>query len=281
MLEAPSPAARSPRRPEHLTSAADASAPRPAAKLPAGNLRRRRAPATVCPSPGSVGSGRSRRRRGQRVPQRRALPGSALGLWFASHTDVTDGVSTNSNPQSCHATVRNSTATSETNPRTAAAAAATARGRARAAASRAAARWSRIGGDSFLLSPSQGRRGERPPRAEGSVRRWAGVSPRTRRLAPPSAGHSVCAKGLDFRPSASSPTPRAHGELHGGGTAPPPGKRWEQHLTLGARRPPRGRVSSGAFVPAAASSWRRPAADESRSGRAGKGRAGRRARACG
>lgn len=133
MLEAPSPAARSPRRPEHLTSAADASAPRPAAKLPAGNLRRRRAPATVCPSPGSVGSGRSRRRRGQRVPQRRALPGSALGLWFASHTDVTDSVSTNSNPQSCHATVRNSTATSETNPRTAAAAAATARGRARAA----------------------------------------------------------------------------------------------------------------------------------------------------
>lgn len=85
------------------------------------------------------------------------------------------------------------------------------------------------------------------------MRRWAGVSPRTRRLAPPSAGHSVCAKGLDFRPSASSPTPRAHGELHGGGTAAAPGKRWEQHLTLGAR----GRVSSGAFVPAAA--WRRPA----------------------
>lgn len=85
------------------------------------------------------------------------------------------------------------------------------------------------------------------------MRRWAGVSPRTRRLAPPSAGHSVCAKGLDFRPSASSPTPRAHGELHGGGTAPPPGKRWEQHLTLGARRA----AAVGASAPEPSSRRRR------------------------
>lgn len=36
MLEAPSPAARSPRGPEHLTSAADASAPRPASQTSRG-----------------------------------------------------------------------------------------------------------------------------------------------------------------------------------------------------------------------------------------------------
>lgn len=162
MLEALSPAARTPRRPAPLTSAANAfrlSARQP----PSRRLRDLPPPAPLQGrwGPDAAGGGDSTCPSSPRpAPGPAPAPSPALSLasWFASYTDAMDGVSTNLNPHSSHTTVRNSTATRETTQR-ATAAGPTPRNCTRAAGSRAAAHLSRTGSDLFplfLLATPQG-----------------------------------------------------------------------------------------------------------------------------